>query len=74
MKGIEISLGKLSKNQSEEMLLIAEGFQDECHLTVKSICENSGKNWNHQDATNTWIFLKLAQLQIQINKNNETTN
>jgi hypothetical protein len=49
----------------EEILTIAEKLQDECHATVEAVINE--KSVNYQDATNVWIFKKLAELQHEIN-------
>jgi hypothetical protein len=49
----------------EEILTIAEKFQDECHATINSIMIE--KDVSYQDATNVWMFKKLAELQHEIN-------
>lgn len=50
----------------EEILKIAEGFQDECHAMVEKIKANTSAAY--QDATNIWMFKKLAELQLEIDR------
>ena len=52
--------------EESEIMLIAENFQDECHATVQAIKKE--KSVYYQDATNVWMFKKLAELQNEINK------
>ena len=58
----------------EEILKIAEKFQDECHATVEDI--KAKKAIDFQVATNVWMFHKLAKLQFEIDalKKNQGEN
>lgn len=47
----------------DKVLKIAEQFQDECHAAVSM----NEQNVSYQDATNVWMFKKLAELQHEIN-------
>ena len=47
---------------------ITEQIQNECHSFVESV-----PNVNYQDATNTFLFMKLAELTLKL-KNYETRN
>lgn len=49
----------------DEILTIAEKFQDECHAAINAIMIE--KDVSYQDATNVWMFKKLAELQHEIN-------
>jgi hypothetical protein len=49
----------------KEVLTIAEKLQDECHAAVGAVM--SEKDVSYQDATNVWMFKKLAELQHEIN-------
>ena len=49
---------------------LAERFQKDCHKTVETIFENHKfipDAGSVQDATNVWLFRKLAELQLEIN-------
>ena len=53
-------------NEEQENLIQtkAEEFQDECHAIVEKIKANTSVAY--QDATNVFIFRKLAELQFEI--------
>ena len=51
------------KNKQETLEDITEQLQDECHKFVASLT-----NVNYQDATNLFLFLKLAELTLKLNK------
>lgn len=58
----------LSPDKEERQLQdIAESIQSECHRTVEYVKDNSN-NFSYPDATNVFIFRKLAELQLEINK------
>lgn len=44
---------------------LSEEFQADCHLTVEQIMHQS-KKVSYQDATNIWLFQKLAQLDLRL--------
>lgn len=57
----------MKKYSTEQEKLIqekAEEFQDECHSLVGLIKSNTSVGY--EDATNVFIFRKLAELQIEI--------
>jgi hypothetical protein len=56
-------------SNDEEINKLSQEFQEECHETVKAII-NGNPKCSHQDATNVWIFRKLAELQIRIKNSN----
>ncbi len=50
---------------------LAEHFQRSCHETVSYVMKHQKTlpdNGSVQDATNVWLFRKLAELQIEINE------
>ena len=53
----------MSKEQEE----LTEKLQLECHGFIEKIIEISGKydSKSYQDATNVWLFSKLAELQLK---------
>jgi hypothetical protein len=55
-------------NEEQENLIQtkAEEFQDECHAIVEKIKANTSVTY--QDATNVFIFRKLAELQFEIDE------
>ena len=53
-------------NKQETLEEITEQIQNECHSFVESV-----PNVNYQDATNTFLFMKLAELTLKL-KNYET--
>lgn len=61
----------MTDKQTEVTILdAAKEIQEECHKTVEYIVAHT-ENCNHQDATNVFIFRKLAELQLQINQNKQ---
>lgn len=48
---------------TEDIIKRAEELQNDCHKTVETVISDS---INHQDATNVWIFNKLASIELQI--------
>jgi len=48
----------------DKTLDLAERFQDDCNAHAK-IAVKLNSNISNQDATNVWIFNKLAELQIE---------
>jgi hypothetical protein len=51
---------------NNEITVTAELFQQQCHKHVEAVLSTSKKVVSYQDATNTWLFYKLAELQQQI--------
>ena len=49
----------------EEINKLAERFQEDCHKSAEVIMSDN-KKISYQDATNVWIFRKLAELQHEI--------
>ena len=45
---------------------ITEYFQNDCHKAVEAVLEKL-PNCTVQDATNVWIFNKLAEIHLKIN-------
>jgi hypothetical protein len=50
----------------KQVLDLAEKLQDECHEMVNEIVNRNSK-LTYQDATNTFIFLKLAEIIDMLN-------
>jgi hypothetical protein len=46
---------------------LTELFQKECWQQTEVVMRTSTDEISYQDATNVWIFEKLAQLQLEIN-------
>lgn len=56
-----------TRTEQEILEEYTDHYQKECH----SFCElakKGGKKIGYQDATNVWLFTKLAELTISINK------
>jgi hypothetical protein len=51
--------------QDQEILTIAEHLQQDCHQTVEVIMYEK-KNATVQDATNVWMYRKLAEMELRI--------
>lgn len=51
--------------ESDEVLILAKKIQDECHDSVDFIMAETF-NINYQDATNVFLFRKLAELTVYI--------
>lgn len=50
-------------NKQETLEKITEQIQNECHIFVESVT-----NVTYQDATNTFLFMKLAELTLKLKK------
>ena len=50
----------------KEILDRAEQLQEQCHQMV----ELTKGNTSYQDATNVWLFTKIAQLELRIEQLN----
>ena len=53
---------KIGKQRLEEL---TENLQNDCHKTVEAILKDK-PNCSYQDATNVWLFKKLAELELSI--------
>lgn len=53
------------KNKEDLIQKRAEKLQEECHTTVEFIKENNSII-GYQDATNVWMFRKLAELELEV--------
>lgn len=51
---------------AKQVQRMAEQIQDECHEAVKHVIRESAEEITVQDATNVFLFTKLAELQLQI--------
>ena len=49
-----------------QILKISEQLQKDCHKTVDSI--TSKAKASYQDATNVWLFTKLAEIETRLKK------
>ena len=56
-------LKTLQEPKQETLEEITEQIQNECHSFVESV-----PNVNYQDATNTFLFMKLAELTLKLKK------
>ena len=67
---IAIKLEEIQREEPKQGTLeeITEQIQNECHNFIESV-----PNVNYQDATNTFLFMKLAELTLKL-KNYETRN
>ena len=54
------------RSWDDETMTLAEQFQKDCHQVVEEVLRDE-KKMSYQDATNIFLFNKLAELQIQIN-------
>lgn len=50
----------------DELENLSKEIQQECHQTVEAI-KKQNNLIDYQDATNVFLFRKLAELQLQIN-------
>ena len=58
------------ESQEEKLETIAEEIQKECHQKVEAI-KAQNNLIDYQDATNVFLFRKIAELQIQIKNLNK---
>jgi hypothetical protein len=49
----------------EKLQFLAEELQKDNHETIERIA-NATKNCSHQDASNVWLFRKLAEMEIRL--------
>jgi hypothetical protein len=54
---------------NKELIELAEKVQEQAHRAVDGIVSKNSKI-THQDAINTYLYLQLASLQLQINSIN----
>ena len=59
---------ELTKENLETMLNVADVFQEDCHEVVEMVMKMSKKEITSQDATNVWIFRKLAEFEFRLRK------
>lgn len=53
--------------QEQILQQTAEHFQEDCHRTVEVIMlDNKSGAMIPQDATNVWLYRKLAEMEIRI--------
>lgn len=53
------------KQNNKELIELAENVQKEAYKVVEGIVSKNSKI-THQDAINTYLYLQLASLQLQI--------
>ena len=46
---------------------IAESFMNDCHA-LRDTLMNANNKVSHQDATNVWMYKKLAEFEIRLRK------
>lgn len=56
---------EITRENIEKTLQVAENFQNDCHKTVELIM-NEKKDCSYQDATNVWLFKKLADFEMRL--------
>jgi len=71
MRAIELGIIKEAFNKKEQINNVihfnkANEFQKDCHTEVTEMMRLN-KDLAYQDATNVWIFKKLAELELIIN-------
>ena len=54
------------KSKSDRITELAGNLQDECHKQVEEMMKNNSKV-TYQDATNVFIFLKVAEIIVTLN-------
>lgn len=52
---------------NKELEKRTEELQNLCHTVVEEILKRTKKT-TYQDATNTWLFAKLAELDLRLEK------
>jgi hypothetical protein len=55
----------ITKETVEKTLQLAEYFQNDCHSLTKAIIAEK-PNVSVQDATNVWLFKKLADFEMRL--------
>jgi hypothetical protein len=50
----------------DETMTLAEQFQKDCHQIVEAAIKEADTPVSYQDATNMFLFNKLAELQMEI--------
>lgn len=55
---------EITKESVREMLQTTEHFQKDCHSLVEAILDE--KKVGYQDATNVWLFKKLAEFEVRL--------
>jgi hypothetical protein len=49
-----------------ELAQIAQDIQQECHASVEYVINNSESQVSVQDATNVFLYRKLAEMELRI--------
>jgi len=57
------------RNWNDETMELAEQFQKDCHEIVEKVMAEDS-NVSYADATMVFVFNKLAELQIKLQKTN----
>lgn len=55
----------INKETVNEIIDTTENFQNDCHSLVKVIIAEK-PNCTVQDATNVWLFKKLAEFEVRL--------
>lgn len=50
------------EEKKKRVRFLAANLQEECHDTADKLCVN--ENISYQDATNVFLFTKIAELQV----------
>jgi len=56
------------KEREKEIDELTTALQKECHHQVEFVEKHLKKEFNYQDATNAYIFRKIAELAYEIKK------
>jgi hypothetical protein len=56
------------KPTEEEIAIRTNKLQEDCHRTIEELYKLSDHMLLYQDATNVWIFKKLAELELKIER------
>lgn len=51
----------------KKVIATAEMFQESCHEFVEML-SSANPDLRYQDATNVWIFKKLAEIQVMLSE------
>jgi hypothetical protein len=57
---------KITKETVEQILQVAENFQNDCHNMANQILNE--KKVSYQDAVNVWTFKKLAEFELRLSQ------
>lgn len=54
------------KEEAAAIHEIYEQFQKHCHALINIIVSHRKDSYSYQDATNVWLFLKLAEFELRL--------